>query len=358
LGFNPNGVLSARISLPVSRYSTGAQRIGAFDQLLRRMKGAAGVSGAALASRLPPEGGGNQTLEIQGRPAAGAAEIHDTGADAVSPEFFDILNVPLRRGRAFTAQDRENSQPVALINEALAEKYFPDTDPLGQQIRLPGGPMPWLNVVGIVGNLKHSQLMNEMSWIETPVLYRPLAQEPRRSVQIAVRAAGNGGLIVPQIQREIAAVDPSIPLSDAEALNSRLAKTLAYPRFRAAVFAFFALGALILSAVGLHGVLSQMVARRTPELGLRRAVGAQTHDLLFLIARQGGIPVLAGLAAGICLTIAFSRILANLLYGIQPADPHALVIVSLMLLAVAGLAIVLPAARAARVDPMVALRDE
>ncbi len=153
-------------------------------------------------------------------------------------------------------------------------------------------------------------------------------------------------------------MDPSIPIGDAEALGARLAKTLAYPRFRAAVFAFFALGALILSAVGLHGVLSQLAAQRTPEFGVRRAVGAQTHDLLWLIARQGGVPVLAGLVMGIGLTAGWGRVLSSLLYGIQPADPGTLGIVSLLLLAVAGLAIGLPACRAACVDPMVALRDE
>src|SRR5262249_43671486 len=135
-------------------------------------------------------------------------------------------------------------------------------------------------------------------------------------------------------------------------------KILAYPRFRAAVFTFFALGALLLSAAGLHGVLSQLVAQRIPEFGVRRAVGAQTADLLWLIARQGGVPVVFGLGAGFCLTIASGRILTTLLYGIRPADPNTLLLVSLLLLAVASLAMLWPAVRAARVDPMDALRDE
>lgn len=192
----------------------------------------------------------------------------------------------------------------------------------------------------------------------TPILYRPLAQEPRPSIQLAVRALGNAGSISQQIQQQIAAVDPSIPIADVEALTSRMAKTLAYPRFRATVLAFFALGALLLSAVGLHGVLSQLVAQRIPEFGVRRAVGAQTHDLLLLVVHHCGVPVLAGLAAGGCLTLALSRVLANLLYGIQTVDPGTLAVVSLTLLAVDGLAILLPARRAARVDPMIALRDE
>jgi putative ABC transport system permease protein len=218
--------------------------------------------------------------------------------------------------------------------------------------------MPWLTIVGVVGNLKHTQLMNEMAWVQTPILYRPLAQEPRQSIQVAVRAAGDLGSIRQQIQRQIAAVDPSLPVGDPESLDARLAKTLAYPRFRAVVLAFFAFGALILSAAGLYGVLSQLVTQRIPEFGVRRALGADTRDLLSLVARQGGTPVLIGLAGGVSLTLAFSRLLASLLYGTDPADPKALALVSLALLTAAALAILLPAARAARVEPMAALREE
>jgi putative ABC transport system permease protein len=355
LGFNPDRVLTTRVSLPDFRYSTDAQRMQFYDRLLEGLENLPDVSGVTLASKVPSEAGGNQTLEIRGRPIDAGSAIHDVGADAVSPAFFDVLNIPVRRGRAFHSQDREHSQPVVLVNEDLAKKYFPHQDPLGQQIRIPGGQMPWLTIIGVVGNLKHTELMNEMTWVETPILYRPLAQEPRRAIQIAIRASPE---VAKLMQRQIAAVDPSIPVDDAEALSSRLSKKLAYPRFRATVLAFFALSALILSAVGLHGVLSQLVAQRIPEFGVRKAIGAQTHDLLFLIARQGGLPVLSGLAAGICCTLAFSRVLANLLYGIQPADPAALAIVSVALLVVAGLGIMLPAIRAARVDPMIALRDE
>jgi predicted lysophospholipase L1 biosynthesis ABC-type transport system permease subunit len=211
--------------------------------------------------------------------------------------------------------------------------------------------MPWLTIVGVVGNLKHTQLMNEMSWVESPILYRPLAQEPRQSVQLAVRAAADVGSLWQEIRKQVAAVDPSISIGDVETLTSRLGKTLAYPQFRAMVLAFFALCALILSTAGLHGVLSQLVVRRMCEFGIRSAVGAQTQHLLLLIARQGGVPVLVGLAAGLGLTLVLRRTLASLLYGIQPADPKILAAVSLTLLIAAAAGILLPATRAARVDP-------
>jgi putative ABC transport system permease protein len=351
LGFNPSQLLATRVSLPATRYSTDQQRIEFYRRLLA-------ISGIAIASKIPPEAGGNQVVEIQGRSVSSGAEVHGVGADAVSPEFFDLLSIPLRRGRAFGTQDRRDSQPVAIVNESFAQRYFPDTSALGRQVRLQGGKMPWLTIVGVVGNLKHTELMNEMTWVETPILYRPLTQEPRESMQIVVRSPAGMESAGKEIQRQIAALDPSIPINDVESLASRVAKTLAYPRFRAMVLAFFALGALLLSAVGLHGVLSQLVVQRTPEFGVRKAVGARTHHLLLLIARQGGLPVLAGLAVGLGLTLGSGRILTNLLYGIQPANPKALALVAVSLLGVASLAILLPALRAARVDPMIALRDE
>jgi predicted permease len=349
LGFNPDHLFAGNINLPPSRYSTDTERRQFYDRLQERL------SGIALASKIPPEAGGNQTIEIQGRPVDQATALHDIGADAVSPSFFDILSIPLHRGRSFHSQDRETSQPVAIVNEALTREYFPHADPIGQQIRIPGGQMPWLTIVGVVGNLKHTQLMDEMTWVETPILYRPLAQEPRPRFQIAARASAESQK---EIQRQIADIDPLVPIAALESINSRLAHSMAYPRFRAMVLAFFAFSALLLSAVGLHGVLSQLVAQRTPEFGVRRAVGAQTYHLLLLIARQGGIPVLIGLGAGLAATLAFSRAIAVLLYRIQPADPAMLAIVTLSMLAIAILAIALPATRAARVDPMVALRDD
>ena len=358
LGFRPDRVVDTRVMLPAFRYATDAQRTLAYDRLLERLEHLPGAARVTLTSKLPPEAGGNQVLEVQGRPVAQGSEIHDVGADAISPGFFDVLSIPVRRGRVFNSQDRETSPPVAIVNEALAREYFRDTDPLGQQIRLAGGTMPWLTVVGVVGNLKHTQLMNEMNWFETPILYRPLSQEPRSSIQVAVRVAGDTGSMEQQIQQQIAAIDSSIPINEVEPLGSRMSRALAYPRFRAMVLALFALAALVLSTVGLHGVLSHLVAQRIPEFGVRKALGAQTHDLLLLIAMEGGLPVLAGLGAGIALTLAFSRVLANLLYGMESADPKGLAAVSLTLLAIAGLAIMLPAKRAAAVDPMIALRDE
>ncbi len=346
LGFDPDHLLATRLILPEHRYPDAGARLRTYEQLLRRLPGR-----AVLASRVPPDAGGNDVLEVQGRPVPSGSEVHDLGANAVSPGFFDLLRVPMLRGRDFAEGDRENSLPVAIINEALAREYFPHTDPLGRQIRIAGAP--WSTVVGVVGDLKHTTLMNEMAWVETPVLYRPLAQDPKPGMQVVVRGAA-----APAIQRAIEETDRSIPINDVERLEAGLSAALAYPRFRAAVFGLFALAALALSAVGLYGVLSHLVARRSPEFGVRRAVGAQTSDLVLLVARQAGAPVALGTAAGVAGTAALRQAPAGLLYGIQPLDPRVIAAVSATLLLTACLAIAIPAHRAAGIDPMTALRED
>jgi predicted permease len=357
LGFNPDHLLTTQISLPTVRYSSDPRRLLAAMRLRNRIAELPGVVGVALATKTPPNAGGNEVLEVEGRTVESGSRIHDVGADSVSPEFFSVLSMPLLRGRGLTDGDGLNGRPVAIVNEALVREYFPHTDPLGHQIRFPDAPTPWLTIVGVVGNLKHTELMNEMRWVESPICYRPLAQNPRQVFRVAVRTAANEGSIGREIQNELAALDPTIPVAEVQPVRSELSKLLAYPRFRSFVFSFFAIFALVLSAVGLFGVLSQTVVQRMPEFGVRTAVGARGRDLVLLVARQGGAPVLAGLLLGVISTLGGARVLAHLLYGVEPADPPALVIASILLLAVSGIAIVVPAARAARVDPVIALRD-
>lgn len=348
-GFDPRRLITARITLPEDRYFDAEHRARFHEELLRRLNRLPAVSGASLSSELPPYGSGAASLEIQGRPAAMA--VHDVETQAVSPEYFRVLGIPLLRGRAFDTRDRMDSEPVAVVNEALVREYFAGRDPIGQHVRLE--KQPWVTIVGVARNEKHMNLYHEMGWAQLPALIRPLAQDARRSVSIAVR----GGELQ-EIQRAIGAIDGNVPASDSGTMEARLGKTLAYPRFRAVLSAAFAILALLLAAVGLHGVLAQFVAQRMPEFGLRMAVGAQTGDLFRLVAWQGGIPVLAGMALGLFSGFALTRSLSSILYGIKPGDPFTTVIVLLALLGAAGIAIARPAWRAARADPMAALRDE
>jgi putative ABC transport system permease protein len=361
LGFHPDGVTATGFTLPAARYEDPIQSSLFYESLLMRLERLPGVSAAALAGAFPPyRTNASSSIEILGNPAAPGREIEDVDQDVVSPRFFEVVGTPLLRGRAFDSRDQRGSQPVAIVNQALAEEYFPGRDPLGQQIRLRDdeGERPWRTIVGIVATWKHARGEREMNWFQSPAVYYPLAQVPNGAREVAVRSAGDIAGLGRLIEEQIAALDPSIATGDTGTLSSRLSKMLEYPRFRATMFGWFAFSALLLAAVGLHGVLSQLVAQQIQEFGVRRAVGAQTSDLLLLVARQGGIPVLTGLVAGICCSLVFGRVLSNLLFGIQSADVRALALVSVLLVAVAAVAMALPASRAARVDPMVALRDE
>jgi len=360
LGFNPTKLYATYVSLPASRYATNEQRLAFYERLEDRIRGLQGVAGVALASKLPPDAGGNQEIEIQSQPSEPGSRPHDVGADAVTPGFFELLQIPLTKGRQFDSRDHPDSAAVTIVNEALAAEYFRGRNPIGQQVRIADASdnhTPWLTIVGVVGNLKHSELMNEMRWAETPILYRPLLQEPRPAIGIAFKTFTTA-LSHRDIEYAVNSLDVEVPVAEMETLSTRVSKLMAYPNFRAVVLSFFATSALLLSAVGLHGVLMQIVARRTPEFAIRRSVGAQANDVIQLVLRQAGLPVLAGLCAGFVCTFAFSRVISNLLYGIEPADLIALVLVTVTLLVAAGGAIALPAIRAVRIDPMIALRQD
>jgi predicted permease len=325
-----------------------------YDTLESKVVAIPGVQSAALASSLPPYDSGGDVLEILG---AEGTNLHDTAGKSVTPTYFRTMGVVLRRGRVFDMHDRVGAEPVAVINEALAREYFPHTNPLGQRVRI-GKDADWATIVGVVASEKQTIVYQEMNWIEKPILFRPLAQQPVPQLSIAVRTLSDAIPIGAAIRREVAALDPNAAVADLESLEHTLARFLAYPRFRAVLLTVFAVFALLLAAVGLHGVLGQLVAQRTQEIGVRMALGARPVDVAGLIAREGGLPVIAGLALGLALSISLARYLSSVLYGVRPRDPLTLAGVSLVLLLVAAIAIALPARRAARTDPMEALRQE
>ncbi len=363
LGFRSDNVVKTWFTLPKAKYGSPAEQLRFYDGLLQRLNGLPGVSGAAMAGRIPPYAfeGSNEALEIAGKPTAPENRHYEVGLNPVSTAFFDVLGISVLRGRPFGDGDRENTQPVAIVNEALVRRYFPKGDALGQHVRIARSEreqMPWLTIVGVAADVRHPELMNEMNWVASPVVYRPLSQALRGGVEVAVRAKAGAPPMEPRIQDTIAAMDARVPINEVTAVASEIGTILAYPRFRAAVVAFFAMAALILAAVGLHGVLSQIVAQRRAEFGIRKAVGAQARDLLVLVARKGAAPVAGGIGLGAAGTLAFGRVLAGLLYGAKPADARTLTIAAGVLFAVAAIAIALPARRAANVDPMAALREE
>jgi putative ABC transport system permease protein len=364
LGFEPRGVLTMSINLPSKNYSNVEQRIQFFDRLLSRLQAVPDVQQVALSTVLPLRSGrGTHVLVVEGRPLPTLeTAVHDIGEQSVTADYFRLMGIPLEKGRTFEVSDSEHAVPIALINEALARKYFPHDEPIGQQIRFEGdvGPgTPWVTVVGVVSDEKRPSPYQEMSWGNSPYVYRPLSQKaPSTDINVLLRAGADQAGVGAATQRQVAAMDPGVVLGDAETAQHLISRYLAYPRFRAVLLGLFAGLALLLAVVGLYGVLSNLVAQRIQEIGVRMALGATKLDVLALVVQEGMLLAVVGVTIGIIVASWLSRFLASLLFGVEPSDPITWCAVSLVLLAAALLATSVPARRAASVDPMVALRCE
>jgi predicted permease len=360
LGYDPERLLATTLAFPPDRYTRDVEKIRFYRDVLQRLADVPGGVDAALTSNLPPYGGGNQQLEIEGRPN-GESHLHNVGGQAVSPGYFRVMKVSLLGGRLFSDHDDLASQPVAIVNDALARTYFSGKNPLGSRVRLNDGGtqgMPWLTVVGVAGNERHTSLLHEMAWEASPVVIRPIAQETQPSFSVVVRARDSQPAVAEAIRRTLGRLDPAVPVAEVDTVSLLLAKPLAYPRFRAALLGAFALCALVLAAVGLNGVLAQSVVQRTQEFGVRMAVGARPRDLAKLVAAESGVPVLSGLVAGIGASLLLGRLFGSLLYEVRPSDPATLLGTAVIMLMAAALAIAVPAKRAATIDPMAALRND
>ena len=344
MGFDPDRLYSTEIPVPKNPLF--------YDKLEGRLTGIPGVQSAALTSTLPINGGGFDVLDVLGATGTG---LHDVVRKMVSPSYFETMRIALLAGRGFNARDRDGSEPVALINDTLAREYFSGRDPLGQRVRVTRDA-PYATIVGVVASEKQTTVTDEMNYVASPGFYRPLAQDPVARLSIAIRTASDAVPIGAAVRREVAALDPNLAVRDLESMRHKLATFMAYPRFRAVLLSVFAAFALLLAAIGLHGVLGQLVTQRTPEIGVRMALGASPADVARLIARQGAVPVLAGLGIGSAIAMSLTRYLSSVLYGVRPRDPMTLAGVSLVLLAVAAIATALPAYQAAKTDPVEALR--
>jgi putative ABC transport system permease protein len=300
-------------------------------------------------------GGANYiTFSIEGR-----TPPPDVGEDlqpfAVTPGHFETLGIPLRRGRLLDERDVAGAPGAAVVNEELVRRFFGGQDPIGRRITVNGGDDGnWLTIVGVVGNVAQEQV----TAAPYPQIYAPLAQVPQRSVAVAVRTAGDPAALAQPLRQALAAAAPGVPSRDMRTLEERVADTIAMPRVSAAVIGLFAALALALAAIGLYGVLAYSVVQRTREIGIRIALGARHGEVLRLVVRQGMRPALAGIAVGLVVAVAATRLMSSLLYGVTATDPATFVAVPLFLAGVSLLAAWLPARRAARVDPMTALRED
>ncbi|HEX5437235.1 MAG TPA: ABC transporter permease [Gemmatimonadaceae bacterium] len=360
-GFRTEHVVSATIAPPTFRYQHAASRLLFYEQLLDRLDALRGVRMAAITSRLPFGGknyGSVFVIEGQPNPAqTGNWPWADIGA-TVSSEYLRTMGMRLLRGRGFTAADRQGAPRVVLINESLAKKYWPNEDPIGKRIVTkpafegPSGA-DWATIVGVVADVKHDQLN------ETPrsAFYRPLLQaRPEDVMSVVVRTTADPTVFAASLRGVVASVDRDTPVSDIRTMDDLISTSLARPRFAMALLAGFGLLALVLGAIGIYGVIASTVNQRAHEIGVRMALGARPGDVLRMIVRQGLALVLAGIAIGVFVSAGVTRFLASLLYGVRPLDPLTFVLVPVVLVGVALLASYLPARRAARVDPVIALR--
>jgi putative ABC transport system permease protein len=279
----------------------------------------------------------------------------------VTPGALHALSIPLLRGRAFDGRDQINSPPVAVVNQALAREYFPGVDPLGHTIRLgrtDDASKPWLTIIGVVGNVKTTTVFQEMGYVEQPAVYRPLVQSPTESLSLMVAVQASPLGLVSEIQQRLSALDPNLVLSGIDGLRAEHAAALSQPRFRSLLFSGFAALALTLALVGLYGVLSQTVTRRSHDIGIRMALGADHGRILRSVLGQACMMTIAGVAIGGALAAAGLRVMRGMLYGIAAQGAAELVLAALALLLVTVAAAWMPAYRAASVDPMRVLREE
>ncbi len=358
-GFNPAHVLTLRVELSEARYREVGPQTRFREQVLENMNTLPGVQ-AAMISEMPLGGNAiNHNFLIEGRPPLTTGDEPELYNRSVAGDYFRVLGIPLLRGRAFTRDDRAGVPAVGVINDAMAKTYFPNANPLGTRIRWARNEgVSWITIVGVVGNVRHFGLASP----EEPAIYTPYAQsgqEWKRWSELMVKTAGAvSPELVRQLKGAIWKVDPLLPVTSVRPMSEVLAVSLAEQRFNTLLLAIFAGVALLLAAVGLYGVLAFLVTQRTREIGIRVALGAQARDVMRLVLRQGMTLSGIGVVAGICLSLAATRVLAGLLYGISPTDPVTFIALTALLVFVALIACVVPARRAMRVDPIIALRHE
>jgi putative ABC transport system permease protein len=353
-GFDPENVVSFSLSLPYGAYPRPDQQSRFFEQTLDRLAALPGVSGAAAISELPLGGSGtNGAFRVEGRDDPPGSEPQ-AEKRIVTPDYFRVLRTPILAGRGFTAQDRPGSPAVAIINDALARRMFPGQDPVGRRLEFNWDTTGWQEIVGVVGNVKQYGLQEEM----LPTIFVPHAQRPEAAMAVVVRSSLPPDQLVPEIRRQVAALDRDRPLIQVRTMEQVIADSVADRRLPMLILGGFAVAALLLGAIGVYGIVGYSVAQRTQEFGIRMALGARRGDVVRMVLGQGLRLALFGLLIGLAGSLAVARLIAGLLFGISPADPATLAVTSLLILGVALLACYIPARRAARVDPMVALRYE
>jgi putative ABC transport system permease protein len=353
-GFNPNNTMMVKLVLPQKQYPEDEQQAAFLNQLIQNVSALPRVQSVGATIALPFLDQNELGFAIQGRPAVPDTNLPVTKYYSVSPDYFKAMGIPLLRGRVFTDRDVAGAPRVAVINETMAKQFFPNEDPIGKRIHVTNGPEVFREIVGIVGDVKHNGLDQETQ----PQTYMSFAQEPDRGMTLVLRSDADPATLSAGIRSEVLNIDKNQPISSIRPLSEILADSVAQQRFSMLLLGVFAAIALILAAVGLYGVMSYSVTQRTHEIGVRMALGASSRDVLRLVVGQGIALALIGVGIGLMAAFALTRLMESLLFGVTATDPVTFGAISLMLMGVAFVASYIPARRAMKVDPMVALRYE
>jgi putative ABC transport system permease protein len=364
LGFDPHNLLTVGIKLSSSKYQSDTDQtvrtteMAAFyESLLQRMETIPGTEASALGTNTPFNGDNSSTdFGVVGQPEPRLGEEPTAEYASVSPDYFRTLKIQLIRGRTFDVEDRAGKTPVVIIDEKLANRCFPGQDPIGQQLAEDAHKADAVRytIVGMVRTVRHDDLANQPKLAE---LYFPVSQRPDLRMTLLLRAKGDPQALVSAVREAVQSVDPNLPVFNIRTMESQLSNELATQRLSVVLVSLFSILALLLAAVGLYGVLAYSIAQRTREIGIRIALGAESGSILGLVVRQGLIIVGVGLAAGILGSVILTRLIQGLLYGVSGTDPIAVLTAVSVLGLAASLACLLPALRAIRVNPIVALRE-
>jgi putative ABC transport system permease protein len=350
-GFDAHNVLTMNVSLPTVKYSKPAQQIAFFDELLRRVSVLPGVRSAAISAALPLSWIRITPVLPEGQPDVPLAQRPFIDIEAVSPQWFHTMRVPLRAGRPFTAADQSAAPKVVMVNETFARRYWPQQNPLGKRIIVGRGPDP-SEVIGVAADARNQGLAQDTQ----AQLYLPFAQLPWAEMNLLVRTVVPPQSITSAVRAQIAAVDPNQPVAGVQTVDDLVASSLEQPRFTMLLLGIFSATALALSVIGIYGLLSYWVAQRRYELGIRLALGAQRADILRIVVRHGFTLAIAGIALGLIAALLLTRLMSALLYHVDAIDWPTFTVAPLAFLAIALLASYLPARGATRVDPIQTLR--
>jgi putative ABC transport system permease protein len=354
LGINPQNVLTMELALPRVKYSEPQQSINFYQELVRRVEAVPGVQAVGAISHIPmSRSSSSSTFRIEGQSAPPSGKRPYADYRIVTPHYFDAIGTRLLEGRLFTEHDDKKAPNVTIINEALAHRFFPAGDAIGKRIVI-NDEVGAMEIVGVAASIKNEDMDEEPELS----LYVPFLQDPRLSMGLAVRTSADPTQLAPLVRNEVSALDQDQPIYNVRTMEAVVDEALSAKRLATIMFGFFAFAALLLAAIGLYAVMSFVVEQRTHEIGIRMALGANPKQILRMVVGQGMILIAIGVGLGLLASFYMARAMSQILYGVSPNDPITFVTVALLLAVTALLASYIPARRATKVDPMVALRYE